>query len=136
MDARELTVSTEYAVVVEGGDDWREAIEGVADAEGITSAWFTGTGTVTDADVWQYDPAAAEHRAVRFDEPLTVAVCVGGVSTDGDGPIARPHAVLTRPSGQAVGGYLNAATAVEGTLHLRAFEGASAFDRAAGTTDT
>jgi hypothetical protein len=136
MDARELAVSAEYRIVVEEGDDWREAIEGAADAEGITSAWFTGTGTVTDADVWQYDPAAAEHRAVRFDEPLTVAVCVGGVSTDGDGPAARPHAVLTRPSGQAVGGYLNAATAVEGTLHLRAFEEPGAFDRPAGPTDT
>jgi hypothetical protein len=136
MDARELAVSAEYRIVVEEGDDWREAIEGVADAEGITSAWFTGTGTVTDADVWQYDPAAAEHRAVRFDEPLTVAVCVGNVSAEAEGAAARPHAVLTRPSGQAVGGYLNAATAVEGTLHLRAFEEPGAFDRPAGPTDT
>jgi hypothetical protein len=122
MDARELAVSAEYRVAIEEGDDWREAIEHAADVEGVTSGWFTGTGTVSDADVWHYDPASEEHRAVRFDEPLTVAVCVGGVSTDSDGPFARPHAVLTRPSGQAVGGYLNAATAVEGVAHLRAFE--------------
>jgi predicted DNA-binding protein with PD1-like motif len=123
MDARELAVSAEYVVAVEEGDDWREAIEHAADAKGVASAWFTGTGTVNDADVWHYDPAGGEHRAVQFDEPLTVAVCVGGVGADTDGPFARPHAVLTRPSGQAVGGYLNAATAVEGTVHLRAFEG-------------
>ena len=122
MDARELTVSAEYRVVIEEGDDWREAIEHAADTEEVASAWFTGTGTVSDADVWHYDPAAEEHRAVGFDEPLTVAVCVGSVGVGADGLFARPHAVLTRPSGQAVGGYLNAATAVEGTVHLRAFE--------------
>jgi len=129
MDARELAVSAEYRVAIEEGDDWRAAIEHVADAEGIASAWFSGVGTVSDADVWHYDPAAEEHRAVRFDEPLAVATCVGGVGVDDDGAFARPHAVLTRPSGQAVGGYLNAATAVEGTVHLRTFEDRVPFDR-------
>ncbi|WP_248895756.1 PPC domain-containing DNA-binding protein [Haloplanus halobius] len=123
MDARELTVSAEYLVAIEDGDDWRAAIEDFADAEDITAAWFTGTGTVRDADVWHYDPAAEEHRSVRFDEPLSVAACVGAVSAPDDGDAAaRPHAVLTRPSGQAVGGYLNAATAVGGRVALRAFE--------------
>ncbi len=122
MDARELAVSAEYRVAIEAGDDWREAIEHAADAENVASAWFTGTGTVTDADLWHYDPERGDHRAAGFDESLTVAVCVGGVGADADGAFARPHAVLTRPSGQAVGGYLNAATAVEGTVHLRAFE--------------
>jgi len=132
MDARELAVSAEYRVAIEEGDDWREAIEHIADAEGVASAWFTGIGTVSDADVWQYDPTAEEHRAVRFDEPLSVATCIGSVAVGDDGAVARPHAVLTRPSGQAVGGYLNAATAVEGTVHLRAFEGEGSFDRPTG----
>jgi len=136
MDARELAVSAEYRVAIEEGDDWREAIEHAADVEGVASAWFTGVGTVSDADVWHYDPATADHRAVRFDEPLSVAACIGGVTVDDDGAAARPHAVLTRPSGQAVGGYLNAATAVEGTVHLRAFEERASFDRpTAGTTE-
>jgi predicted DNA-binding protein with PD1-like motif len=129
MDARDLAVSAEYRVAIEEGDDWRGAIEYVADAEGVASGWFTGVGTVSDADVWHYDPATADHRAVRFDEPLSVAACIGGVTVDDDGAAARPHAVLTRPSGQAVGGYLNAATAVEGTVHLRAFEDRLSFDR-------
>ncbi|QGX95608.1 DUF296 domain-containing protein [Haloplanus rallus] len=127
MDVRELAVSAEYRVAVEAGDDWRGAIEAVAADEGVAAAWFTGVGTVRDADVWYYDPDAEEHRAVRFDEPLTVAACTGGVSTGEDGePSARPYAVLTRPTGQAVGGYLNAAEAVTGRLYLRAFE--TAFD--------
>jgi predicted DNA-binding protein with PD1-like motif len=134
MDARELAVSAEYRVAIEEGDDWREAIEHAADAEGVASAWFTGMGTVSDADVWHYDPVTADHHAVRFDEPLSVATCVGGVTVDADGAAARPHVVLTRPSGQAVGGYLNAATAVEGTVHLRAFEDRLSFDRP--TADT
>ncbi|MFB6101785.1 MAG: PPC domain-containing DNA-binding protein [Haloplanus sp.] len=119
MDARELAVSAEYLVAIEAGDDWREAIEQFADDEGVTAAWLTGMGTVRDADLWHYDPAADEHRSVRFDEPLSVASCVGTV-TGGDEPFARTHAVLSRPSGQALGGYLNAATAVEGAVYLRA----------------
>lgn len=134
MDARELAVSAEYRVAIEEGDDWRAAIEHAADAEGVASAWFSGVGTVSDADVWQYDPGVAEHRAVRFDEPLSVAACVGSVAVDDEGPFARPHAVLTRPSGQAVGGYLNAATAVEGTVYLRAFEDRVPFDRPTGAS--
>jgi len=122
MDVRELAVSAEYRVAIEAGDDWRGAIEAVAADESVASAWFTGTGTVRDADVWHYDPDAEEHRAVRFDEPLSVAVCTGEVSTGDDGPTARPYAVLTRPSGQAVGGYLNAAETETGQLYLRAFE--------------
>jgi hypothetical protein len=132
MDARELAVSADYLVAVETGDDWREAIEHVVDAEGIAAGWFTGTGTVRDADLWHWDPASDEHRAVRFDEPLTVAACVGTVSTAGGDPAARPYAVLARPSGQALGGYLNAATAVEGEVYLRAFADAAPFER---TTD-
>jgi predicted DNA-binding protein with PD1-like motif len=121
MDARELAVSAEYLVAVENGDDWRGAVEGAAAAEGVASAWFTGTGVVRDADLWWYDPETGDHRSVRFDEPLTVAACVGGVSRPDGDPFARVHAVLSRPSGQALGGYLNAATAVEGRIHLRAF---------------
>jgi predicted DNA-binding protein with PD1-like motif len=127
MDAHELAVSATYRVAMEDGDDWRAAIERAAAEAGVTAGWFTGVGTVSDADVWQFDPAAEEHRGVRFDEALTVAACTGDVAVDGGDPVARPHAVLTRPSGQALGGYLNAATAVEGTLYLQAFE--ESFDR-------
>jgi predicted DNA-binding protein with PD1-like motif len=127
MDARELAVSADYLIAVEDGDDWRAAIEHAADDEGIAAGWFTGVGTVRDADLWYYDPGADEHRTVRFDEPLTVAACVGHVAT-GEEPVARPHAVLSRPSGQALGGYLNAATAVEGELYLRAFADATGFE--------
>jgi predicted DNA-binding protein with PD1-like motif len=127
MDAHDLTVSATYRVVVEAGDDWREGIERVAADEDVTGGWFTGIGTVSDADLWQYDPEADEHRGVRFDEPLTVAACTGEVGVVDSEPVARPYAVLTRPSGQAVGGYLNAATAVRGILFLQAFE--ESFDR-------
>ncbi|WP_251328855.1 PCC domain-containing protein [Haloplanus pelagicus] len=130
MDARELAVSAEYRVAIEAGDDWREAIEAATAEAAVAAAWFTGVGTVRDADVWHYDPDAEEHRAVQFDEPLSVAACMGEVSVTDGKPDARPYAVLTRPSGQAVGGYLNAAVAVEGQVHLRGFE--DPFDRRRG----
>jgi predicted DNA-binding protein with PD1-like motif len=126
MNVRELALSAEYRVAIEAGDDWREAIEAVAAVEDVAGGWFAGMGTVRDAELWYYDPEAAEHRAVRFDEPLSVTTCTGEIATAGDEPVARPYAVLTRPSGQAVGGYLNAAETITGRLYLRAFE--TAFD--------
>jgi predicted DNA-binding protein with PD1-like motif len=122
MDARDVVVDSEHLLTLEDGDDWRDAIEEFAAAEDVRGAWFAGYGTVRDADLWQYDPDREEHRTVRFDEPLTVAACVGTVGDD-DGPVARPYATLSRPSGQGLAGYLNAASVVEGELYLRAFAG-------------
>jgi predicted DNA-binding protein with PD1-like motif len=123
MDARELSATAEYLVGLEAGDDWRAGIERAAAEAGVVGGWFAGTGGVRDADLWNYDPEREERRTVQFDEPLTVAACTGTVGVDGDDsdPVARPYAVLARPSGQALAGYLNAATVREGRVFLRAF---------------
>ena len=122
MNARELSVAAEYVARLERGADWREEIEEFAARRDVASAWFTATGTVDDAELWFYDRDDREYHSVAFEEPLTVAACVGNVSRlDGD-PFARTHAVLARRSGQALAGHLNAATVHAGEAHLRTFE--------------
>ncbi|MFB6108208.1 MAG: PPC domain-containing DNA-binding protein [Haloplanus sp.] len=122
MDARELTASAEYLATLETGADWRAEIEEFAAAEGIDSAWFTGLGSVSDAELWYYDQHDREYRSVSFDEPLEVASCVGNVATRSGDPFAHSHAVLSRPSGQALAGHLDSATVFAGEVYLRAFE--------------
>lgn len=122
MHAREVSTSREFVVRPEYGADWREEIEKFAAEEGIDAAWFTGLGSVQDAELWYYDQFEQEYRSVNFEEPLEVAACVGNVSLLEGEPFAHTHAVLSRPSGQAVAGHLNAATVFVGELHLRAFE--------------
>jgi hypothetical protein len=122
MNSRELSVRAEYVVSLEHGADWREELEAFAAREGVESAWFNGMGAVSDAEVWFYDLDDLEYRAVEFDEPLEVAACVGNVALLEGEPFAHTHAVLSRESGQALGGHLNAATVFSGEVYLRAFE--------------
>jgi hypothetical protein len=122
MHSRELSVRSEYVVSLEHGADWREEIEAFAAREGVESAWFNGMGAVSDAEVWFYDLEAKEYRSVEFDEALEVAACVGNVALLEGEPFAHTHAVLSRESGQALGGHLNAATVFAGEVYLRAFE--------------
>jgi len=121
MNYREVTASREYLARLDTGADWREEIERLAADEGIDAAWFAGMGAVQDADVWYYDQNATEYRSVTFDEPLEVAACVGNVALLDGEPFAHTHAVLSRRSGQALAGHLNAATVFAGELHLTAF---------------
>jgi hypothetical protein len=79
-------------------------------------------GAVSDAEVWFYDTDDLEYRSVEFDETLEVAACVGNVAVLDGEPFAHTHAVLSRESGQALGGHLNAATVFAGEVYLRAFE--------------
>ncbi|WP_224333300.1 PPC domain-containing DNA-binding protein [Haloprofundus halobius] len=122
MNYREVNASREFLARLETGADWREEIEEFAEREGIDSAWFNAMGAVQDADVWFYDQEEKEYRSVQFDEPLEVAACVGNVALLDGEPFAHTHAVLSRPSGQALAGHLNAATVFAGEVYLRAFD--------------
>ena len=121
MRYREVEPTAEYVARFETGADWREEIETLAREEDVDAGWFSALGAVQDADVWFYDQTETEYRSVTFDEPLEVAACVGnGSRLEGD-IFAHTHAVLSRPSGQALAGHLDAATVWAGECCLRAF---------------
>jgi predicted DNA-binding protein with PD1-like motif len=122
MHHREVEATREFVVRLETGRDWRGEVERLADEEDLDAAWFVGMGAVMDAEVWFYDQDEGEYRSVDFDEPLEVAACVGNVARlDGD-RFAHTHAVLSRASGQALAGHLDAGTVFAGELYVRAFE--------------
>lgn len=122
MRYREVTGDREFLVRMESGADWRTGIERFADDEEIDAAVFYGLGAVRDAELMFYDQDDQEYRLVEFDEPLEVAACMGNVSLlDGD-RFAHTHAILSRPSGQAVAGHLDGATTFAGELYVREFD--------------
>lgn len=122
MHHREVETSGEYLARLETGADWREEIEELAREEDVRAGWFTAMGAVQDAEVWFYDQTDKEYQSVSFDEPLEVAACVGNVSLLDDELFAHTHAVLSRRSGQALAGHLDAGTVFAGEVYLRAFE--------------
>jgi predicted DNA-binding protein with PD1-like motif len=117
MDGRELTVTGEYLGRLEHGAD----IETLAADHGVDAGWFWAMGAVQDAEVWYYDQTDREYRSVTFDESLEVAACVGNVARLDGERFAHTHAVLSRSSGQALAGHLDAGTVFAGECHLRAF---------------
>jgi predicted DNA-binding protein with PD1-like motif len=119
MPYTEVDTDREFCLRFGTGADWRGELEALADAEGIDAAWFVALGAVQDAEVWFYDQSEREYEPVRFDEPLEVASCVGNVSLLDGERFAHTHAVLSRPSGQAVAGHLNAATVFAGEAWVR-----------------
>jgi len=122
MNYREVTTTGEYLARLETGADWRAEIEELAADVDADAAWFAAMGAVQDAELWFYDQESCEYQSMTFDEPLEVASCVGNVSLlDGD-RFAHTHAVLSRPSGQALAGHLDAGTVWAGEVYLRAFE--------------
>jgi predicted DNA-binding protein with PD1-like motif len=135
MHYREVEGTREFVARLETGRDWRAEIERLAAEADIDAAFFVGLGAVMDAELWFYDQDEGEYDAVEFDEPLEVAACLGNVSwlDDADDPemspresptgerFAHTHAVLSRESGQALAGHLNAGTVFAGELYVRAF---------------
>ncbi|MCL9812127.1 PPC domain-containing DNA-binding protein [Natranaeroarchaeum aerophilus] len=122
MNYREVTTTGEYLASLEHGADWREEIEALAGEVDADAAWFTALGAVQDAEVWFYDQDTTEYECVSFDEPLEVAGCVGNVSLLDGERFAHTHAVLSRPSGEALAGHLDAATVWAGEVYMRTFE--------------
>ncbi|WP_248517471.1 PPC domain-containing DNA-binding protein [Salinarchaeum laminariae] len=122
MDYRAVETTEEYVARLETGADWRAEIESLADDVGADAGWFSGIGSVSDAEVWFYDQETTEYEPVTFDEPLEVAACVGNVSLLAGDRFAHTHAVLSRPDGTAIAGHIDAATVFAGEIHFRAFE--------------
>ncbi|MFC7167162.1 PPC domain-containing DNA-binding protein [Halospeciosus flavus] len=122
MHYEEFTGGREFVGRLEHGADWRTEIEGLARDEGVEAGWFVAMGAVQDATLLYYDQDEFEYETVEYDEPLEVASCVGNVARlDGD-VFAHTHAVLSRRSGQALAGHLDAGTVFAGEVYLREFE--------------
>mgnify|MGYP006288367829 FL=1 len=122
MNYREVTTTGEYLARLDTGADWRAEIEALAADVDADAAWFAAMGAVQDAELWFYDQDSCEYQSMTFEEPLEVASCVGNVAyLDGE-RFAHTHAVLSRPSGQALAGHLDAGTVWAGEVYLRAFE--------------
>ncbi len=123
MHYREVETRREFVARMETGADWREEIETLAEDEEVDSGFFYALGAVRDAELWFYDQREKEYESVSFEEPLEVAACVGNVSWLNAERFAHTHAVLSRPSGQALAGHLDSGTVFAGECYMREFEG-------------
>ncbi len=123
MHYREVRTKREFVARMETGADWREELESLAEDEGIDAGFFYALGAVQDAEIRFYDQREKEYESVEFEEPLEVAACVGNIAWLNAERFTHTHAVLARPSGQAVAGHLHSGTVFAGECYMREFEG-------------
>lgn len=123
MHYREVQTKREFVARMETGADWREELETLADEAGIDAGFFCALGALQDAELWFYDQREKEYESVTFEEPLEVAACLGTIAWLDAERFAHTHAVLSRPSGQAIAGHLDSGTVFAGECYMREFEG-------------
>lgn len=122
MQYREVRTKREFVARMETGADWREELESLAEEAEIDAGFFYALGAVQDAEVHFYDQREKAYDAVTFEEPLEVAACMGNVSWLDAERFAHTHAVLSRPSGQAIAGHLDSGTVFAGECYMREFD--------------
>lgn len=96
-----------FAVIMQTGDEVKDALSRFAIEEHITAASFTAIGAFERATVAWYDIQLREYRPIPIDEQVELLSCIGDFSMTEDGkPMLHAHVTLGRSDGTTRGGHL------------------------------
>jgi predicted DNA-binding protein with PD1-like motif len=96
-----------FAVILQAGDEVKDALIHFAKAEHITAASFTAIGAFERATVGWFDIQHKKYRPISVDEQVEMLSCIGDFSVTPDGePQLHAHIVVGRSDGTTRGGHL------------------------------
>jgi len=96
-----------FAVILQTGDEVKDALIHFAKAEHVTAASFTAIGAFERATVGWFDTQRGEYRPISIDEQVELLSCIGDFSVTPDGePQLHAHVVVGRSDGTTRGGHL------------------------------
>jgi uncharacterized protein len=96
-----------FAVILQLGDEVKDALLRFAKAENITAASFTAIGAFERATVASFDIQSKKYRPISIDEQVELLSCIGDFSLTQDGePQLHAHLVVGRSDGTTRGGHL------------------------------
>jgi len=96
-----------FAVILQLGDEVKDALLRFAKAENITAASFTAIGAFKRATVAWFDIQSKKYRPISIDEQVELLSCIGDFSLTQDGePQLHAHLVVGRSDGTTRGGHL------------------------------
>ena len=107
MKSRRFQPGPIHLLRLDRGDDIVGALTGYAADHGISAAWFTYLGAVSQASLRYFDQNALAYRDFTIDEHLEVLSGVGNVSLRDGIPFVHTHAAFGDAAGRAWGGHLN-----------------------------
>ncbi len=96
-----------FAVILQFGDEVKDALLRFAKAEHITAASFTAIGAFERATVAWYDIQIKQYRPISIDEQVELLSCIGDFSlTQNGNQQLHAHLVVGRSDGTTRGGHL------------------------------
>ncbi len=96
-----------FAVILQSGDEVKDALIHFAKAEHVTAASFTAIGAFERATVGWFDIQLKKYRPISVDEQVELLSCVGDFSVTLEGePQLHAHVVVGRSDGTTRGGHL------------------------------
>ena len=96
-----------FAVILQLGDEVKDALLRFAKAENITAASFTAIGAFKRATVAWFDIQSKKYRPISIDEQVELLSCIGDFFLTQDGePQLHAHLVVGRSDGTTRGGHL------------------------------
>jgi predicted DNA-binding protein with PD1-like motif len=117
-----------YAVILDDGDEFMEALERFAEEQGIQAAHFTAIGGFSRATLGYYDMEKKEYREIPVDEQVEALSLVGDIALKGEEVEVHAHAVAGKADGSTVGGHIMEAF-VRPTLEVMLTESPSHLQR-------
>jgi uncharacterized protein len=96
-----------FAVVLQLGDEVKDALLRFANEEQVTAASFTAIGAFERATVAWYDIENKKYRPIPIDEQVELLSCIGDFAATPDGNLQlHAHLVVGRSDGTTRGGHL------------------------------
>jgi len=96
-----------FAVILQTGDEVKDALLRFAKAEQITAASFTAIGAFERATVAWFDIEVKKYRPIAIAEQVELLSCIGDFSlTQDGGSQLHAHLVVGRSDGTTRGGHL------------------------------
>jgi predicted DNA-binding protein with PD1-like motif len=107
-----------WAVVLDTGEEAKDALTSWASASHVSAAQLTAIGAFVSATLGWYDLEAKTYRDIDVNEQVEVLTLAGDVSLSPDGStFLHMHAVCGRRDGSTVGGHVQRAV-VRPTLEV------------------
>jgi len=96
-----------FAVILQTGDEVKDALLRFAKAEHITAASLTAIGAFERATVGWFDIERKQYRPISIDEQVELLSCIGDLSLTQGGEVQlHAHVALGRSDGTTRGGHL------------------------------
>jgi predicted DNA-binding protein with PD1-like motif len=99
-----------YILRLETGEEIFSAIKVFAEQEKITSAYFSGIGACSQAELAYFDMSSKQYLRKKFEVDMEIVSFTGNLSLLNQEIVLHAHSVLSKPDFTCLGGHVMSMT--------------------------